>query len=494
MKTFTKWMRLIHRYLGFALSLLFVVWFVSGFVMLYAGYPTLKHHQRLQQLPPANLSQCQLNPQQALQHAGLTDSIKTIRLGMLLDRPIYRLVTQSNGHKAVFADTGDTLSRVDTALGSRIARAFVHNGSPIASVETLTQIDQWMAAHRSQGYLPQVHRFVLDDADQTYVYVSVYTGEVVQLINARQRFWAWLGPIPHWIYPTVLIRNRPLWSQVVIGLSLLGTVMCVAGITMGLIRYKRRKATAWDFSPYKKPWFRWHHYTGFVFGLFVFTWVLSGLFSMSPIELGPDPVRREAEMKTWTGGSLAPARFTVPPARAASLFGASLSVKEIHLIQRLGRPYYLAYQDDFHTQLLAADDDQARPFEQFSTQPFVAQLSAFNSGHKLLEVRTLTEYDDYYYSKKFDKRLPVLRVKVDTPEQSWYYVDLKTGQLVLKHEWGSRLERWLYHGLHSLDFRFLVYKRPLWDIVVWVLLLGGAAVSITGLLLTRKWLGRKSPI
>jgi uncharacterized membrane protein YedE/YeeE len=459
--------------------------------MMYAGYPTMKHHQRLQQLPTATLSRCQISPQQAVQRAGITDSIKTIRLGMLLDRPIYRLVTQSNQHKAVFADTGDTLSRVNTELGGRIARAFVRNRSQIASVETLTQIDQWMAAHRSQGYLPQVHRFVMDDPDKTYVYVSVYTGEVVEMVDARQRFWAWLGPIPHWIYPTVLIRNRPVWNQVVIWLSLVGTIMCVAGIVMGIIRYKRSKANAWAFSPYKKKWFRWHHYTGFVFGIFVFTWVLSGLFSMSPIEMGPDPERRLTEIKTWSGGPLNSARFTVSPVRAATLLGEQGLVKELHLIQILGRPYYLAYQDDFHTRLLAADEKSARPFKQFPAEPFVRQLSAFNPDHKLLEAKILTVYDDYYYSKKFEKRLPVLRVKVDNPEQSWYYVDLKTGQLVLKHEKGSRLERWLYHGLHSLDFRFLVYKRPLWDIVVWFLMLGGTAVSLTGLVLTWKWLRRK---
>lgn len=492
MNLFTKAMLLIHRYLGFALSVLFVLWFLSGFVMMYADYPTMKQHQRLQHLFPVNLKPCQLGPQQAMQRAGITDTLKTVRLGMLLDRPIYRVVTRKNEHKAIFADTGDTLARVDTLLGSQLARSFMRNTSRPISVETLTQIDQWMAAHRSQGYLPNVHRFVMNDPAGTYLYVSVYTGEVVQMLTRSQRFWAWLGPIPHWIYPTVLIRNRPLWSQVVSWLSLVGTVMCIAGIVMGISRYRRSKANAWAFSPYKKNWFRWHHYTGFAFGLFVFTWVLSGLFSMSPIDFGPDPNRRQAELTTWSGGPLDPARFSLSPAQAATLFAPELTVKELHLIQLLGRPYYLAYQDDFHTRLLAADDLRARPFRQFAPGPLITQLGRFNPGHPLLETRILTEYDDYHYARKGEKRLPVLRVKVDNAEQSWYYIDLKTGQLVLKHERGSRLERWLYHGLHSLDFRFLLDKRPLWDIVVWVLLLGGTAVSVTGLVLTWNWLRRKT--
>ena len=44
-----------------------------------------------------------------------------------------------------------------------------------------------------------------------------------------------------------------------------------------------------------------------------------------------------------------------------------------------------------------------------------------------------------------------------------------------------RLRRWLYQGLHSLDFPVLYYKRPLWDIVVIVLSIGGLALSATTL-------------
>jgi hypothetical protein len=42
----------------------------------------------------------------------------------------------------------------------------------------------------------------------------------------------------------------------------------------------------------------------------------------------------------------------------------------------------------------------------------------------------------------------------------------------------SRLNRWLYNGLHSLDFPFLYYRRPAWDLVVIVLSAGGLALTI----------------
>ena len=53
------------------------------------------------------------------------------------------------------------------------------------------------------------------------------------------------------------------------------------------------------------------------------------------------------------------------------------------------------------------------------------------------------------------------------------------------------VSRWLYHGLHSLDFPWLYNYRPLWDIVVITLMLGGTAVCVTSLMLAWKVLVRK---
>ena len=46
------------------------------------------------------------------------------------------------------------------------------------------------------------------------------------------------------------------------------------------------------------------------------------------------------------------------------------------------------------------------------------------------------------------------------------------------------MSRWLYRGLHSLDFPWLYKYRPLWDIVVITLMLGGTALCMTSLVLT----------
>jgi hypothetical protein len=47
----------------------------------------------------------------------------------------------------------------------------------------------------------------------------------------------------------------------------------------------------------------------------------------------------------------------------------------------------------------------------------------------------------------------------------------------------DRVERWLYNGLHSLDFRFLLDYRPLWDIVVIILSIAGLVFCWTSMVI-----------
>ena len=53
------------------------------------------------------------------------------------------------------------------------------------------------------------------------------------------------------------------------------------------------------------------------------------------------------------------------------------------------------------------------------------------------------------------------------------------------------MSRWLYHGLHSLDFPWLYNYRPLWDIVVITFMVGGTALCVTSLILAWRVLGRR---
>jgi hypothetical protein len=84
-----------------------------------------------------------------------------------------------------------------------------------------------------------------------------------------------------------------------------------------------------------------------------------------------------------------------------------------------------------------------------------------------------------HYDRTHALTLPVLRLRYLDPPQTWLHLDLRRGSIVRKEERLSRANRWLYHGLHSLDVPILYARRPLWDIVVITVSLGGLVVSTT---------------
>ena len=73
--------------------------------------------------------------------------------------------------------------------------------------------------------------------------------------------------------------------------------------------------------------------------------------------------------------------------------------------------------------------------------------------------------------------------RMDDAAGTRYYIDPKTARVVGSYSARDRVSRWLYHGLHSLDFPWLYDHRPLWDIVVIASMLAGTALSVTAAIL-----------
>ena len=140
-----------------------------------------------------------------------------------------------------------------------------------------------------------------------------------------------------------------------------------------------------------------------------------------------------------------------------------------------GEPLYLGIDTPRESRLVPVNFPAAPYFDPDIVTIMVSQAV---DPVKVVDARLIHEYDAYYYSQEGRRPLPVLRVRYADGPKTWLYLDPQRGT-VTRFERGSRLNRWLYHGLHSLDFPFLYYRRPLWDIVVIVLSLGGIALSVT---------------
>src|SRR5262249_56251783 len=100
---FRKWLILIHRYLGIAVCLLFVMWFVSGIAMIFArGMPNLTADVRFQRLPKIDFAKVNVTPSEAVEKAQLGRPPARATMLMVMGRPAYRFT--SGGTVTVFAD------------------------------------------------------------------------------------------------------------------------------------------------------------------------------------------------------------------------------------------------------------------------------------------------------------------------------------------------------------------------------------------------------
>ena len=509
------WRKLLvytHRWLGIAGSVLFVAWFVSGVVMMYARMPGLANEERLARAPALDLSAVAISPADAAKELGL--EADRVQVGMLQGRPVYRF-GGGRTQTIVFADTGAFFEGMDRAGALEVARRYApgHTGQ-IRYAAYVAEPDQWTLQARAQ--MP-MHRFALDDADDTHLYVSEVTGDVVLRTTRQERFWGYLGPVFHWVYFTPLRRNGPLWSEFIIWSSLIGCVMCVTGIVWGLWRYspssRFRLKRVPSVSPYA-GWMKWHHIAGLFFGLITLTWTYSGLLSMGPFNWFRSPPPSRAERDASTGGPLKIELLTIDTMRAAfAAIAPSFVPKELETLQFRGEPHWVAYRapsEDaavpwMHDGLLpraprprmehryvSAVSPERGPITTFGREAMTEVAHAAMPGVPVQDSVWLDEYDGYYYDSRGSRPLPVLRVRYADANATWLYLDPERGGIVQRSGKVSRLRRWLYQGFHSLDFPFLYFHRPLWDIVVIALSIGGTVLSFTTMLpawrrLRRHW-------
>ena len=131
------------------------------------------------------------------------------------------------------------------------------------------------------------------------------------------------------------------------------------------------------------------------------------------------------------------------------------------------------------------------PQTAFDRQRIIDVVSKTAEASGGADVSILEQYDRYYLDRRRERPLPVILAQLHDAEHTRYYIDPNTARVVGTYSSRNWVTRWLYHGLHSMDFPWLYNYRPLWDIVVITFMVGGTALCVTSLILAWRVLGRK---
>jgi len=464
----TRLLFLIHRYLGIALSLIVVAWCLSGLVMMYVQYPALTEEERVAGLAPLELDDCCTLP------ADFSNiDIEEFSVEMMAGTPVIRLQDYWGEYVLDIRD-GQYVASIDIDTAQAIAAqtaARLGLGDATTLIAAIER-DQWTISGYDRHQ--PLYLFAASDPRGTQFYVSSTTGALVQMTTFVERIGNWVGSVVHWLYPIVIRQHVYAWSQSIIWLSILGMFLTIVGLYIGIKQLKRRRNGR--YSPYR-GFALWHHYAGLIFGVLTLTWLLSGLFSLNPWGL----LASRGFIAEVERVRAAPMQLEDATRSLANVATATLPPGTVRLVGEFfdGRLFLTAWNGSGERTRL---DGRSMSPATLTEAELVAAASRLRPDRTIVEQGLIEEDDAYYFSHHVVRPLPTYRVRFDDDER--FYLDATTGQLSYAVDASRRGSRWLFSALHRGDFAAVVRARPIWDIMMWVLMVGVTVGAATG-----AWLG-----
>ena len=236
-------------------------------------------------------------------------------------------------------------------------------------------------------------------------------------------------------------------------------------------------------SPFSS-WLAWHHKIGFIFGVFVLLWIFSGWLSMDHGRLFsmPDPTaKQEADVR---GISLSSALSRIRQEHLVEF----PDIKEFEISALANQAILIAKSDKASDLLLLVPD--LNPNRENLISAARSAVSRAWPSKTIKESYMVTADDVYGHLREGSLPESTLRIVLADIDETWIHINLDDGQIISVMDKSRRMYRWLFNGIHSLDLPGLVNRRPLWDVLMVVLMIIGFTFSLTGLVIAYKKLAR----
>jgi len=469
--TLNRYLVWFHRWGGVVLCLLFAVWFASGAVLHFVGFPALSDDERVARSEPIDLSRLRIDPSTALAHRPGADQLRLISV---LGRPVYLVSALGAAPIAVAGDSGALLAPLTAAAAERVAAQF--DRARAAAVAGPFDYDQWIVHQHFDPYRP-FFRVRLDDPGKTDLYVSARLGEVWQKTTASERMWNWLGAVIHWIYFTPLRKSWSAWNQVVWWVSLVALLSSIAGVWLGTVRLvANRSAGRRGLSPFR-GWMRWHHVIGLFASVVVLAWIFSGWLSMDHGRLFSKGIATTAQVQRVRGTS----------------FDSTVGAASLTAVQAAGP----ASEISFHA-------IAGRAFLESQGGGVPARITWLTGGRRAVDARipdllllagvrqawptaepigAADDEDDALYRLAESLPLQATAFWVPGKASTRVYLDRDSGEILVVMDPSRRAYAWIYYALHTLNFPALIDRPLARTVLVLLLLAGGLGFVVTGVVL-----------
>lgn len=478
--TAKRWTYLVHRWLGIGGCLLMLLWFVSGMVMLFIGYPKLTPGERLAALPALGDARGWQGP--SILPAAVQAEPESVALTTLRGEPAY--VVRSGNHVGAWSGyTGQALLPVLAQRAEASAAQFAGGQALVGA--TRVEEDRWTHSRALDVHRP-LYRVEVGGAQPGDLYVSSRTGEVVLGAPHVQQRWNYVGAWLHWLYFLRMQSVDPVWTWVVIALSALCTVAAISGIVVGVWRLRfRGHYRSGAKTPYVEPWMRWHHLLGLMASAFVFTWIFSGLMSMNP--LGVFSSTGEAiDVGHYRGGAVAVDGALGDPAKLLAVAEAARFQPVEIQWRRIGGELFAVLLDGRGDTRIVSGGNGHLHVARWLPTAWLQQRARALSAAPMQGFVVQHASDAYFYPRAPEamngaavRRFPVAVVDFGDAEATRVYLDLATGDPLLTMGHRERLGRWLFYFLHSWDLPAMLRQEGARLAVLLLLSAVGTALCAT---------------
>ena len=426
MKRLYNFIYACHKWFGIPLAVMFIMWYISGIVMLYHQFPRLTPSTTpMEEVDAASLQRVWTE---------VPDTFRNCRIMFSGSRPLVAADGETYG--------AFTPGRRDL---ESVAESF---STGIAKVDTLHDIDKWIPFNRHMRHLP-IYRII--GTDDSYTYVSSQTGEVIEHNTRVGRAWAWVGALPHYVYITPIRRDVDLWKKVVIWMSGLSTLSVIFGIVIALrFLIKKRRLNLFR----RRSW-QWHYSFGLFFGLFMLAFIFSGMMSLARI---PDWIMKSTE-KPET-------EFVVIKNDVdLSMFPKKMGMARI---SSYPTPRIEAFAGERST-VTGINHSSPLDFSQECMKKVVTRLT----GETVEEI-TPIRHDIFYKSDKPGFKASTKNFTAYWNDEGYFRVMDRKG----------KAQAICYRFLHNMDFPVLNSIDWLHQLFMWIVLLGGLVIVLTGTILS----------
>ncbi|AOE50570.1 PepSY domain-containing protein [Kangiella sediminilitoris] len=226
--------RKFHKWLGLIIGIQLLLWVVGGFVMSFFDIEEVRGEDRIAEQAVADLSQpLAVSAAEAIRLSGI--DAEQVVLKSWLNKPVW-LVNGEESQALIDATQGELITPLPEITARQVAEADFLGEEPVEQIKLITEP---VGEARGKNY--PLWQVIFSDDDETRIYVSQQSGEVVARRNNTWRLFDFFWMLHIMDYDERTDFNNPL----LIFAALLAILMSISGLylVIKLIFFKPKRRT-----------------------------------------------------------------------------------------------------------------------------------------------------------------------------------------------------------------------------------------------------------